>query len=160
MIGSSIQTVGLDDHVGLFQPWWFCDDIYTSHPLYSSSSGCLRTLLHLLTSPYDSSQLKLTEGIKIQLRPTLCMITPYPSFRYCSSETSSCEQNSIDCFSAEEQSSSWLYCMNYLYKINLLTIWGSLDLLTQPEISFKVSLFTVLMLLIKGCFVTISPEKL
>lgn len=38
-----------------------------------------------------------------------------------------------------------------------LTICGSLERLTQPEISFSVSLFTVRMLLIKGCLVTISP---
>lgn len=38
-----------------------------------------------------------------------------------------------------------------------LTIWGSLDRLTQPEISFSVSLLTVLMVLIRGCLVTISP---
>ncbi|TNN60461.1 hypothetical protein EYF80_029312 [Liparis tanakae] len=41
---------------------------------------------------------------------------------------------------------------------NALTIWGSLERLTQPEISFSVSLFTVRMLRIRGCFVTISPE--
>lgn len=40
-----------------------------------------------------------------------------------------------------------------------LTIWGSLERLTQPEISFNVSLFTVLMLLIRGCLVTISPDR-
>ena len=39
----------------------------------------------------------------------------------------------------------------------LLTICGSFDRLTQPEISFSVSRFTVLMLRISGCFVTISP---
>lgn len=38
-----------------------------------------------------------------------------------------------------------------------LTIWGSFERLTQPEISFRVSRFTVLILRIKGCFVTISP---
>lgn len=38
-----------------------------------------------------------------------------------------------------------------------LTICGSFDRLTQPEISFSVSRFTVLILRIKGCFVTISP---
>lgn len=38
-----------------------------------------------------------------------------------------------------------------------LTIWGSFDRLTQPEISFSVSRFTVLILRIKGCLVTISP---
>lgn len=38
-----------------------------------------------------------------------------------------------------------------------LTICGSFDLLTQPEISFSVSRFTVLILLIRGCLVTISP---
>lgn len=41
-----------------------------------------------------------------------------------------------------------------------LTICGSLERLTQPEISFSVSLFTVRMLLIKGCLVTISPIEL
>lgn len=40
-----------------------------------------------------------------------------------------------------------------------LTICGSLDRLTQPDINFKVSLFTVRILLINGCFVTISPKK-
>lgn len=40
-----------------------------------------------------------------------------------------------------------------------LTICGSLERLTQPEISFRVSLFTVRMLLMRGCFVTISPIK-
>lgn len=39
------------------------------------------------------------------------------------------------------------------------TIWGSLERLTQPEMSFRVSLFTVRMLLMRGCFVTISPEE-
>lgn len=39
----------------------------------------------------------------------------------------------------------------------LLTICGSFERLTQPEISFRVSRFTVLMLRIKGCLVTISP---
>lgn len=38
-----------------------------------------------------------------------------------------------------------------------LTICGSLERLTQPEMSLRVSLFTVRMLLIRGCFVTISP---
>lgn len=40
-----------------------------------------------------------------------------------------------------------------------LTICGSLERLTQPEISFSVSLLTVLMLLIRGCLVTISPAQ-
>lgn len=44
-----------------------------------------------------------------------------------------------------------------LLNIVLLTICGSFDRLTQPEISFRVSRFTVLILRIKGCFVTISP---
>lgn len=38
-----------------------------------------------------------------------------------------------------------------------LTICGSFDRLTQPEMSFSVSRFTVLILRIKGCLVTISP---
>lgn len=43
------------------------------------------------------------------------------------------------------------------HQSDVLTICGSFDRLTQPEISFNVSRFTVLILRIKGCFVTISP---
>ena len=41
--------------------------------------------------------------------------------------------------------------------IYTLTMAGSLERLTQPEISLSVSFFTVLILLIRGCFVTLSP---
>lgn len=47
--------------------------------------------------------------------------------------------------------------MLLLNEVWYLTICGSFDRLTQPEISFSVSRFTVLMLRISGCFVTISP---
>lgn len=59
----------------------------------------------------------------------------------------------------------WAMCIDQriqhqLKKQNIsLTICGSLDRLTQPDINFKVSLFTVRILLINGCFVTISPKK-
>lgn len=52
------------------------------------------------------------------------------------------------------------YSINLKALINIShTICGSLDRLTQPDINFKVSLFTVRILLINGCFVTISPKK-
>lgn len=37
------------------------------------------------------------------------------------------------------------------------TIWWSVVLLTQSEINFNVSFLTTLILLINGCFITISP---
>lgn len=102
---------------------------------------------------WGCSQLKLTDVSQTSLRLTSYNFTSSIIF-YTLPEASSCDQQ------LNTKRSSSQFCLrSYLYKMHPLTICGSLDLLTQPEINFKVSLFTVLILLIKGCFVTISPGK-